>query len=89
VDYTTNADWFNVQQGSAAEAAMKAKLHRGSMKDFNVYSAAPRGSGGEAIAGFTKLPMFAKVPACATTTVHWRKHGVWLGFCMCSVVLTV
>lgn len=61
MDYTTNADWFSVQQGSTTEVEMKSKLHRGSMKDFNVYSAAPRGSGGEAIAGFTKLPMFAKV----------------------------
>jgi hypothetical protein len=61
VDWTTNAEWFNVQQGSAAEADMKAQLHRGSMKDLNVYSAAPRGTGGEAIAGVTKLPMFAKV----------------------------
>ena len=63
MDCTTNADWFAVQQGSGTEQDMKAALHRGSMNDFNVYSAAPRGTEGEAIAGFTKLPMFAKVPA--------------------------
>ncbi len=63
VDYTTNAEWFRVQQGTGTESAMKAALHKGSMKDLNVYSARPNGSGGEAIAGFTKLPMFAQVPS--------------------------
>lgn len=73
MDYTTNADWFNVQQGSDTEVSMKAKLHRGSLKDLNVYSASPRGSGGEAIAGFTKLPMFAKVRGRLN-----HLHGIWL-----------
>lgn len=50
-----------MQQGSATEVEMKTALHRGTMQDFNVYSAAPVGTGGEDIAGFTKLPMFSKV----------------------------
>lgn len=62
LDYTTNADWYSVMQGSGAEAAMKAALHQGTLKDFNVYSAAPRASTGEPVAGFTDLPMFSKVP---------------------------
>ena len=61
MDYTDNRDWFNVQQGSDTEQKMKQKLHKGGMQDLNVYSAAPLGTGGERIAGFTKLPMYSKV----------------------------
>lgn len=60
VDYTTNSSWFGVQQGGATEVDMKTALHLGTMQDFNVYSAAPVGTGGEDIAGFTTLPMFSK-----------------------------
>ena len=64
VDYTTNPEWFTVQQGTATEQAMKSSLHQGTMADFNVYSGQPRGAGGELIAGFTQLPMFSQVRVC-------------------------
>lgn len=59
VDTTTSAEWFRVQQNSAEDAAMKQALHKGSMQDINIYSASPKGTEGQQIAGYTKLPQFA------------------------------
>lgn len=74
MDYTENRDWFNVQQGSGTEEDMKRKLHKGGMQDLNVYSAAPLGTGGEPIAGLTKLPMSSKVPIGARADVGHDAH---------------
>ena len=49
VDYTTNADWFSVSQNSNTEVAMKTALHKGTMQDFNVYSAYPTDSNGDQV----------------------------------------
>lgn len=38
-DRTTNATWYNLSSGSAAEDQMKAALRRGSADDLNIYSA--------------------------------------------------
>lgn len=59
VDTTTNSEWFDVQQDSNADSAMKRALHKGSMQDLNVYSANPRGTLGQLIAGYTKLPQYS------------------------------
>lgn len=61
VDYTQNSKWFNVKQGTQEDNAMRRALHLGSMEDLNVYTAAPRGSAGDLIAGYTKMPQFAKM----------------------------
>ena len=37
-DTTTNSTWFNATRGSAAEAAMKKSLRRGSVRALNIYS---------------------------------------------------
>lgn len=39
VDRTTNANWYSMSYGSAAESQAKAALHRGGAKDLNIYSA--------------------------------------------------
>mmetsp|Transcript_11541 Transcript_11541/g.34645 ORF Transcript_11541/g.34645 Transcript_11541/m.34645 type:complete len:373 (+) Transcript_11541:342-1460(+) len=56
VDYTTNGGWFQPAPNGAIDMAMKQRLHRGSMKDFNVYSCVPLNSKGMAIAGYSELP---------------------------------
>ncbi len=38
-DRTANNSWFNLSQGSTAEAQMKQTLHRGTARDLNIYSA--------------------------------------------------
>lgn len=43
VDYTTNARWYTMAPGSAAEAEATAALHQGGAGDLNVYIAAPSG----------------------------------------------
>ena len=43
VDYTTNARWFTMTPGSAAEAEATAALHRGGAGDLNLYIAEPGG----------------------------------------------
>jgi hypothetical protein len=83
VDYTENSDWFNVQQGSGTEQDMKQNLHKGGMQDLNVYSTAPRGTDGERIAGFTKLPMYSKVPIGARADRSSWKRPATMHIC-CS-----
>jgi hypothetical protein len=43
VDRTTNAAWFGMTPGSAAETQAKTALHRGTAGDLNVYTANPGG----------------------------------------------
>lgn len=61
MDYTTNKDWYNVRQGTEVDNSMRRALHRGSMKDLNVYSAVPRGASGDLIAGYTKMPEYGQL----------------------------
>lgn len=61
VDYTKNKGWYHVKQGSQPDNDMRRALHFGSMKDLNVYSAAPRGTAGDLIAGYTKMPQYAQL----------------------------
>ena len=42
-DRTSNASWFTMSPGSAAEAQAKAALRQGSADDLNIYSANPGG----------------------------------------------
>jgi hypothetical protein len=41
---TTDAQWFTMTRGSAAEESAKKKLHRGDAKTLNIYTVAPQGS---------------------------------------------
>jgi hypothetical protein len=43
VDRTTNATWYTMSPGSAAENQAKAALRRGTADDLNIYSANPGG----------------------------------------------
>jgi Pregnancy-associated plasma protein-A len=43
VDRTTNATWYTMSPGSAAEAAAKSALRQGTGDDLNIYSANPGG----------------------------------------------
>jgi len=43
VDRTTNATWYTAGPSTAAEAAMKSALRKGSADDLNVYSNSPGG----------------------------------------------
>jgi hypothetical protein len=42
-DRTTNATWFTAGPGTAAEAAMKSALRKGSADDLNIYTNSPGG----------------------------------------------
>lgn len=55
VDFHTNDSWFHGGPGSAADNAMKRKLHRGYGWGLNIYVKAPKYAG-NTLLGFSRFP---------------------------------
>lgn len=52
IDRTTNAGWYVMEPGTAAEAQAKAALRQGTADDLNIYSANP----GQGLLGWATFP---------------------------------